>query len=112
MITRGRRLWVRAAFPPSTSPRRRDARTDIAAIAITGKPFMLAAGADLSAFAKITERDQAWRSPIGHAVFDKLNRSPVPTFAFINGLALGGGLNSRCTATTDGFRDSGRYRIA
>ena len=68
-------------------------RTDVAAIAITGKPFMLAAGADLSAFAKITERDQALAiARIGHAVFDKLNRSPVPTFAFINGLALGGGL--------------------
>ena len=68
-------------------------RPDVAAIAITGKPFMLAAGADLSAFAKITERDQALAiARIGHAVFDKLNRSPVPTFAFINGLALGGGL--------------------
>jgi 3-hydroxyacyl-CoA dehydrogenase/enoyl-CoA hydratase/carnithine racemase len=69
------------------------ARTDVAAIAITGKPFMLAAGADLSGFAKITERAQALAiACIGHAVFDKLNRSPVPTFAFINGLALGGGL--------------------
>ncbi|MDF2746075.1 MAG: putative fatty acid oxidation complex alpha subunit, partial [Propionibacteriaceae bacterium] len=69
------------------------ARTDVAAIAITGKPFMLAAGADLSAFPKITEREQALAiARIGHAVFDKLNRSPVPTFAFINGLALGGGL--------------------
>jgi enoyl-CoA hydratase/carnithine racemase len=68
-------------------------RTDIAAIAITGKPFMLSAGADLSAFAKITERDQAVAiARIGHAVFNKLHSSPVPTFAFINGLALGGGL--------------------
>jgi 3-hydroxyacyl-CoA dehydrogenase/enoyl-CoA hydratase/carnithine racemase len=68
-------------------------RTDIAAIAITGKPFMLSAGADLSAFARITERDQAVAiARIGHAVFNKLHSSPVPTFAFINGLALGGGL--------------------
>ena len=68
-------------------------RTDIAAIAITGKPFMLSAGADLSAFAKIAERDQAVAiARIGHAVFNKLHSSPVPTFAFINGLALGGGL--------------------
>jgi 3-hydroxyacyl-CoA dehydrogenase/enoyl-CoA hydratase/carnithine racemase len=67
-------------------------RTDIAAIAITGKPFMLAAGADLTAFAKIINRDQALAiARIGHAVFDKLRASPVPTFAFINGLALGGG---------------------
>ena len=68
-------------------------RTDIAAIAITGKAFMLAAGADLTGFAKIVSRDQALAiARIGHAVFDKLHTSRVPTFAFINGLALGGGL--------------------
>jgi len=69
------------------------ARDDVAAIAITGKPFMLAAGADLTGFAKIVNRDQALAiARIGHAVFDKLYASRVPTFAFINGLALGGGL--------------------
>jgi 3-hydroxyacyl-CoA dehydrogenase/enoyl-CoA hydratase/carnithine racemase len=69
------------------------ARDDIVAIAITGKPFTLAAGADLSAFAKIVNRNQALAiARIGHAVFDKLHNSRVPTFAFINGLALGGGL--------------------
>jgi 3-hydroxyacyl-CoA dehydrogenase/enoyl-CoA hydratase/carnithine racemase len=68
-------------------------RDDINAIAITGKPFILAAGADLSAFAKIVNRDQALAiARIGHAVFDKLHTSRVPTFAFINGVALGGGL--------------------
>ena len=69
------------------------AREEIVAIAITGKPFILAAGADLSGFAKIVNRDQALAiAQIGHAVFDKLHTSAVPTFAFINGLALGGGL--------------------
>lgn len=68
-------------------------RDDIVAIAITGKPFLVAAGADLSEFAKITNRDQALAiARIGHAVFDKLHTSRVPTFAFINGVALGGGL--------------------
>ena len=68
-------------------------RDDIVAIAITGKPFILAAGADLSGFAKITNRDQALAiARIGHAVFNKLHSSRVPTFAFINGVALGGGL--------------------
>ena len=63
------------------------------AVAVTGKPFILAAGADLSAFAKIVNRDQALAiARIGHAVFDKLHTSRVPTFAFINGVALGGGL--------------------
>ena len=69
------------------------ARDDIVAIALTGKPFILAAGADLSAFAKIVNRDQALAiARIGHAVFDKLHTSRVPTFAFINGVVLGGGL--------------------
>ncbi|HEU4909774.1 MAG TPA: 3-hydroxyacyl-CoA dehydrogenase NAD-binding domain-containing protein [Propionibacteriaceae bacterium] len=68
-------------------------RDDIVAIAITGKPFVVAAGADLSGFAKITNRDQALAiARIGHAVFNKLHSSRVPTFAFINGVALGGGL--------------------
>ena len=69
------------------------ARDDLVAIALTGKPFILAAGADLSAFAKIVNREQALAiARIGHAVFDKLRTSQVPTFAFINGVALGGGL--------------------
>jgi 3-hydroxyacyl-CoA dehydrogenase/enoyl-CoA hydratase/carnithine racemase len=69
------------------------AREDIVAIAITGKPFILAAGADLSGFAKIANRDQALAmARIGHAVFDKLRASRVPTFAFVNGVALGGAL--------------------
>jgi 3-hydroxyacyl-CoA dehydrogenase/enoyl-CoA hydratase/carnithine racemase len=68
-------------------------RNDIVAIAVTGKPFIVAAGADLSEFAKIVNREQALAiARIGHAVFDKLHTSRVPTFAFINGLALGGGL--------------------
>ncbi|HLT60661.1 MAG TPA: enoyl-CoA hydratase/isomerase family protein, partial [Microlunatus sp.] len=69
------------------------ARDDVAAIAITGKPFILAAGADLSQLGALAERDQAVTiARIGHAVFDKLNSAPVPTFGLINGLALGGGL--------------------
>jgi len=35
------------------------ARDDISAIAITGKPFILAAGVDLSGISKITAREQA-----------------------------------------------------
>jgi 3-hydroxyacyl-CoA dehydrogenase/enoyl-CoA hydratase/carnithine racemase len=69
------------------------ARDDVLAIAITGKPFILAAGADLSGFAKIVKGDQALAAArIGHAIFDKLHTSRVPTFALINGVALGGGL--------------------
>ncbi len=69
------------------------ARDDVAAIAVTGKAFILAAGADLSFLARLTRREHALGiARIGHAVFDKLHSSRVPTFVFVNGLALGGGL--------------------
>ncbi|GAB3710389.1 3-hydroxyacyl-CoA dehydrogenase NAD-binding domain-containing protein [Mariniluteicoccus flavus] len=68
------------------------ARDDIAAIAITGKPFITAAGADLSQAGKIASRDEAVRiAQLGHGTFFKLAESTIPTFAFVNGLALGGG---------------------
>ena len=64
-----------------------------AAIALTGKPFIFAAGADLSALSFITSRDQSLGiGKLGHDVFRRLGESKIPTFAFINGLALGGGL--------------------
>ena len=63
------------------------------AIAITGKPFIFAAGADLSALAFLKERNQALAiGKLGHDVFRRLDEIGIPTFAFINGLALGGGL--------------------
>ena len=64
-----------------------------AAIAITGKPFIFAAGADLSALSFISKREQSTAiGKLGHDVFRRLGESSIPTFAFINGLALGGGL--------------------
>ena len=64
-----------------------------AAIAITGKPFIFAAGADLSALSFLTERSQAVAiGKLGHDVFRRFDECGIPTFAFINGLALGGGL--------------------
>jgi 3-hydroxyacyl-CoA dehydrogenase/1,4-dihydroxy-2-naphthoyl-CoA synthase len=64
-----------------------------AAIAITGKPFIFAAGADLSALSYLAKREQALAiGKLGHDVFRRLDEIGVPTFAFINGLALGGGL--------------------
>ena len=69
------------------------ARDDIAAIAITGKPFILAAGADLTGVTKLVDPDQAEAiTRIGHEVYAKLTDAKVPTFTFYNGLALGGGL--------------------
>jgi len=69
-----------------------EASTSIA-IAITGKPFIFAAGADLSALPFLNGREQALAiGKLGHDVFRRLGESSKPTFAFVNGLALGGGL--------------------
>ena len=67
--------------------------SDAVAIAVTGKPFIFAAGADLSGLAFLKDKSQALQiGKLGHDVFRKLGDSKKPTFAFINGLALGGGL--------------------
>jgi 3-hydroxyacyl-CoA dehydrogenase/enoyl-CoA hydratase/carnithine racemase len=64
-----------------------------AAIAVTGKPFIFAVGADLSGVEQIASRDLALAiARTGHDVFRRLTDSAVPTFAFINGAVMGGGL--------------------
>ena len=64
-----------------------------AAIAVMGKPFIFAAGADLSGLAFLNKREQAVAiGKLGHDVFRRFDEIGIPTFAFINGLALGGGL--------------------
>jgi 3-hydroxyacyl-CoA dehydrogenase/enoyl-CoA hydratase/carnithine racemase len=65
----------------------------VAAIAVTGKPFILAVGADLTGVVQIPDRATAVElGRLGHRVFRRLHDSTVPTFAFVNGAALGGGL--------------------
>ena len=73
------------------------------AIAITGKPFIFAAGADLSALPFLKDKSQALAmGKFGHDLFKRLGRGKKPTFAFTNGLALGGGLEVglHCTYRT------------
>ncbi|NRD25916.1 3-hydroxyacyl-CoA dehydrogenase NAD-binding domain-containing protein [Frigoribacterium sp. VKM Ac-2836] len=73
--------------------RTRASSGEIAAIAVTGKPYFLAAGADLSKVSAIPSRDVARElARLGHAVLGKLHGAGVPTFVFVNGLALGGGV--------------------
>ncbi|ROS56759.1 3-hydroxyacyl-CoA dehydrogenase NAD-binding domain-containing protein [Frigoribacterium sp. PhB118] len=73
--------------------RSRASSGEIAAIAVTGKPYFLAAGADLSKVSAIPSREVARElARLGHAVLGKLHDAPVPTFVFVNGLALGGGV--------------------
>src|SRR6201985_2016897 len=69
------------------------ARTDIAAVGGTGKPFIFAVGAAVSAAPLIAERDEPLTiARLGHAVFRRLGELSVPSVAFVNGAALGGGL--------------------
>src|SRR5579862_3413629 len=69
------------------------ARTDIDAVGVTGKPFIFATGADLAGAALIGARDEALAiGRLGHAAFRRLGELNVPSFAFVNGAALGGGL--------------------
>ncbi|MDR2294420.1 MAG: enoyl-CoA hydratase/isomerase family protein [Microbacterium sp.] len=71
----------------------RAARGEIQAIGITGKPFILAAGADLSEVANIPSREAALLiAQLGHKVLGSISEVGVPSFTFVNGLALGGGV--------------------
>jgi 3-hydroxyacyl-CoA dehydrogenase/enoyl-CoA hydratase/carnithine racemase len=63
------------------------------AIGVTGKPFIFAVGADLSGVPAVIDAAQAREiAETGHRVFRRLKDSSVPTYAFVNGVALGGGL--------------------
>ncbi|MPQ96762.1 3-hydroxyacyl-CoA dehydrogenase [Modestobacter sp. I12A-02628] len=63
------------------------------AIGVTGKPFIFAVGADLSGVPSITSAEDAREiARTGHRVFRRFTDSTIPTFAFVNGAAMGGGL--------------------
>ncbi len=66
---------------------------EIAALAVTGTQGYLAAGADLAVMASLTTADDARAiARLGHRAYRLLGELGVPTFCFINGTALGGGL--------------------
>jgi 3-hydroxyacyl-CoA dehydrogenase/enoyl-CoA hydratase/carnithine racemase len=66
---------------------------EIQAVAITGKPFIFAVGADLTGVPMLRERAQALQvARAGHAAYAAIMDLPVPTFAFVNGAAMGGGV--------------------
>ncbi len=75
---------------------------EVVALGITGKPFILAAGADLTSIAGGGPDAVRVVSELGHAVFRKLQDGGKPSFGFVNGLALGGGLEValHCTYRT------------
>jgi enoyl-CoA hydratase/carnithine racemase len=71
----------------------RATEADPAFIALTGKPYIFCVGADITVMPRISSREQAVElGRAGHALFRRLKDSTIPTFAFINGAALGGGL--------------------
>ncbi|HET6300106.1 3-hydroxyacyl-CoA dehydrogenase NAD-binding domain-containing protein [Microbacterium sp.] len=78
----------------------RAAAGEIQAVGVTGKQYILAAGADLSDISRVGSKDNARLiAQLGHHVFGKLDELGVPSFAFVNGLALGGGLEIALNST-------------
>ena len=78
----------------------RAAKKEIAAVGVTGKPFILAAGADLSKVDGIPDLETGvLMAKLGHATLGKLSDLGVPSFVFVNGLALGGGAEIALNAT-------------
>jgi 3-hydroxyacyl-CoA dehydrogenase/enoyl-CoA hydratase/carnithine racemase len=75
----------------------------IVAAGVTGKPFIFAVGADLKGIAGAASKEIAKATgKQGHDTFRRLGELSIPTFAFINGAAMGGGVEIalHCTYRT------------
>ena len=76
---------------------------EVVAVAITGKPFVFAVGADLTGMQHISTVEQARQlGEFGHQVFRRFGELSIPSFAFVNGAAMGGGFEValHCTYRT------------
>jgi 3-hydroxyacyl-CoA dehydrogenase/enoyl-CoA hydratase/carnithine racemase len=77
-------------------------RGDWEALVLTGKPFVFAAGADITEFPNVTRELAIEGSRAGHDLFGRIASLPFPTVAAINGACLGGGVEIalHCDART------------
>ncbi|GAA2710797.1 MULTISPECIES: 3-hydroxyacyl-CoA dehydrogenase NAD-binding domain-containing protein [Streptomyces] len=76
---------------------------EIVGVGITGKPFIFAVGADLKGVELLKKHEEALAiGKGGHDVFKRLSSLAVPTFAYYNGAAMGGGVEVglHCTYRT------------
>ncbi|GGS45021.1 3-hydroxyacyl-CoA dehydrogenase NAD-binding domain-containing protein [Streptomyces griseoviridis] len=65
----------------------------IVGVGVTGKPFVFAVGADLKGVELLKRHEDAVAiGKGGHDVFKRLSTLAVPTFAYYNGAAMGGGV--------------------
>jgi 3-hydroxyacyl-CoA dehydrogenase/enoyl-CoA hydratase/carnithine racemase len=65
---------------------------DWGALVLTGKPFVFAAGADITEFPNADRKRAIQGSRAGHELFGRLSALPYPTVAAVNGACLGGGV--------------------
>ncbi|WEB39885.1 3-hydroxyacyl-CoA dehydrogenase NAD-binding domain-containing protein [Streptomyces yunnanensis] len=76
---------------------------EIVGAGITGKPFIFAVGADLKGVELLARHEDALAiGKGGHDVFKRLSALAVPSFAYYNGAAMGGGVEVglHCTYRT------------
>jgi 3-hydroxyacyl-CoA dehydrogenase/enoyl-CoA hydratase/carnithine racemase len=75
---------------------------DWAALVLTGKPFVFAAGADITEFPNATRELAIEGSRAGHELFGRIRALPYTTVAAVNGACLGGGVEIalHCSART------------
>ncbi|HWG54984.1 MAG TPA: enoyl-CoA hydratase/isomerase family protein, partial [Gaiellaceae bacterium] len=83
----------RAAFESLWRALERLESEEWAGMLLTGKPFVFAAGADITEFPKAVSPELAREgSKAGHDAFARIAALPYPTLAAWNGAALGGGV--------------------